>query len=198
MEFAEKKTRLQPCKNNAIWRRNLGRTHIPGPVFLFLFPPYFSLSRLLGRYDSPLHVFNFSPFESSFLIPLVRILENPRCRTRIRSFLDQTAPPTGPFALEKRIEDPGQRDLSNCFSVYIRKKDSQRRRGCAVGGDGCRLILAKSHCRPWRSNDHFRIIVIVHWRDSGARPDGAAALEEHHSYRRRENRRRAFCGPDTQ
>lgn len=74
-------------------------------------------------YDSPLHVFNFSPFESSFLIPLVRILENPRCRTRIRSFLGQPLRPQDPSRTRKGSQ---AKETHQTAPSHVRKKDSGR------------------------------------------------------------------------
>jgi len=109
------KIKLQPCKNNVIWRRNLRRAYVAQACFsLFLFAFSFCCS------DSPLHVFNFSPFESSFLIPLVRILENSRRRTRMRSFLGQPLRPQDPSREKDRAPT---KETHQTTSPRVRKKD---------------------------------------------------------------------------
>jgi len=135
----------------------------PGPAPLsFSFNASLAFSR--RRYDSPLHVFNFSPSESSFLIPLVRILENPRCRTRMRSFLGQPLRPQDPSRTRKGSR---AKETHQTAPPHVRKKDSGRHKEGDVG-DGRRIVSReKSLSRLAGSDENFRIIVIVHGRFGG-------------------------------
>lgn len=136
MEFIEK-IKLQPCKNNVIWRRNLRRTHVAQACFSLSFSFRFLLLLLwltLARVQ-------FQPLWKLVPYPAGQDPRESSPPDSNEVLSRPTAPPTGPFAHEKRIGPRPKRPIKLLLHVYVKKIwEAQRRRGR----------------RRWWSSSHLR------------------------------------------